>query len=270
MIFVETLNGAKINLEDIGLVPLKFIIDSPSPRHNFEIVEGRSGHLDMGTTLDGRTMRVECLLKAKDMYDYSLLTNEVFKIFNALTEFYLIHAYEPKKRWKVKTAQSYTPERLNIRNGIFTIDFISPSPYAESYGTTLDPFTFTGEKWQVGQGLISEDLKYVHNTNTFSIYNGSDIDLDPREFHLKIKYQGASNNLTIKNLTTGDEWKYNGSSGANDTILLDGVRSLKNSLTIFGQTNRKLITLKQGWNDFTLTGTSGSFLISFDFRFYNI
>lgn len=270
MIFVETLDGTRFNLETIGIIPLQFNVESLSPRHNFEAVEGRDGHIDLGTTFEGRRINTKFAIKAKDLYDYPLLSNEVFKLFNARTEFYLIHKYEPKRRWKVKTITMFSIDRLLRRVGSFEIQFISASPYAESFGTTLDPFTFDGELWQVGQGLISEDLKYVHNTNTFSIYNGSDIDLDPREFPLKIKYQGASNNLTIKNLTTGDEWKYNGSSGANDTILLDGVRSLKNGLTIFGQTNRKLITLKQGWNDFTLTGTSGSFLISFDFRFYTI
>lgn len=268
MIFIEKLDGTRIDLKSLGIIPLQFNVESLSPRHNFEIVEGRNGYIDLGTTVEGRKIKTKFAIKAKDLYDYPLLNNEVFKLFDARTEFYLIHKYEPKKRWRVKTETAFSIERLLYRVGEFDIVFISSSPYAESYGTTLDPFTFTGEMWQVGQGVISEDLKYVHNTNTFSIYNGSDIDLDPREFPLKIKYQGASNNLTIKNHMTGDEWKYNGTSGLYDTILLDGIRSLKNGLTIFGQTNRKLITLKQGWNDFTLTGTSGSFLISFDFRFY--
>jgi hypothetical protein len=270
VIYIETLNGTRYDLQAIGLKPIRFNIDSLSPLTTAEYVAGRDGYLDLGTTFDGRTMRGSFLLQSDDLYDYSLLLNEAFKLFDSRKHFYLIHKYQPKRRWKVKTATFITPERVNPETSILEVEFVSSSPYAESYGTTLDPFTFDGELWQVGQGVISEDLVYAHNTTSFSIYNGSDIDIDPRELPLKIKYQGASNNLTIKNTSTGDEWKFTGSSGTNDTILLDGVRSLKNSLTIFGQTNRKLITLKQGWNDFTLTGTSGSFLISFDFRFYNI
>jgi len=85
---------------------------------------------------------------------------------------------------------------------------------------------------------------------------------------LKITFTGASSNLTITNQTTGDMWQYTGTTQAGDTITLDGVRSLKNGASIFGQTNRKLITLKSGWNDFAITGATGAFEISFDFRFY--
>ena len=261
MIFIETLEGTRFNLKSIGVVPLRFNVDSLSPRHSSEIVEGRDGYLDLGTTFEGRTLRVSFFLKAEDIYDYSLLRNEVFNLFDSRTVFYLIHKYEPKRRWKVKTTSAFSIERFNQRIGSFEVEFISSSPYAESYGTTLNPFTFDAELWQVGQGVISEDLVYAHNTTTFRIYNGSDIEIDPREIPILIKYQGPSTNLKIKNETTGDEWRYNGSSGVNDTIELNGVRSLKNNLTIFGQ---------KGWNDFTLTGASGSFLISFDFRFYNI
>ena len=269
-ISIETLDGTKYKLASFGLVPLTFTVDSPIPRHSQETVEGRDGYIDTGTTFEGRTMRCTFMLKAVDKFDYVLLRDEVFRLFDARQHFYIIDKYEPRKRWLVKTAAMYTPERVNIRTGKLEIEFTSPSAYAESYGTTLDPFTFTAEKWQVGQGVISEDLIYAHNTSTFRIYNGSDIPIDPRQIPLKIKYQGASSNLTIKNNTNGDEWKFNGASSTNDTILLDGVRSLKNGLTIFGQTNRKLITLAEGWNDFTISGASGSFLISFEFRFHTI
>ncbi|MFD1203745.1 phage tail family protein [Sporosarcina contaminans] len=269
-ISIETLDGTKYDLKHFGIIPLTFTVDSPIPRHYKEDVEGREGHIDLGTTFEGRTMRCTFMLKAKDKFDYVLLRNEVFRLFDARQHFYIIDKYEPRKRWLVKTAEMYTPEKATIRVGRLEIQFQSPSPYAESYGTTLDPFTFTDEKWQVGQGVISEDLVYAHNTTTFRIYNGSDIEIDPREIPLKIKYQGASNKLKIRNNTTGDEWQFNGTSTVNDTIILDGIRSLKNGLTIFGQTNRKLITLEKGWNDFTLSGASGSFLISFDFRFYTI
>lgn len=270
MIFVETLEGVRYDLARIGLTPLTFDVDSLSPWLHAGEIEGRNGHLDLGTTFEGRTMKASFLLKANDIYDYYLLRNEVFALFDARTTFFLINQYEPKRRWKVKTSSSFTPERISPDLGYLEVTFVSASSFCESYGTTLAPFTFDAELWQVGQGVISEDLVYAHNTTTFRIYNGSDIDIDPREIPLKIKYQGASSNLKIKNTTTGDEWAYTGSSSINDTILLDGIRSLKNNLTIFGQTNRKLITLKKGWNDFTLTGASGSFLISFDFRFHNI
>jgi Phage tail protein len=155
--------------------------------------------------------------------------------------------------------------------GRFDVEFTTLSPFAESIGTTLDPFTFDAELWQIGQGLTAEDgIVYTHSTSSFRIYNAGDVTIDPRVLPLKITFTGASTNLKITNTTTGDMWQYTGTTQAGDTITLDGVRSLKNGVSIFSATNRKLITIASGWNDFTITGASGSFTISFDFRFYYI
>jgi hypothetical protein len=203
---------------------------------------------------------------AFDKYDYPLLRNEVFRIF-ATKELFYFHEPNQKRRWLVR-ASGFDIERFSPRGGTFEIEFSSPSPYAESIGTTLDPFTFDAELWQIGQGLEADNLKYVHNTTSFKIFNAGDITVDPRIYPLKITYTGASTNLTITNQTTGDIWQYTGTSQAGDMITLDGIRSIKNGLSIFRDTNRKLITIVPGWNDFTITGASGSFTISFDFRFY--
>jgi hypothetical protein len=95
--------------------------------------------------------------------------------------------------------------------------------------------------------------------------------VDPRSCYLKISFKGQSNGLTITNITTGDTWRYNGSTGPNDVVVLDGVRSTKNGISIFGHTNRKLITLApKVKNRFSVMGAEGNFEISFDFRFIYI
>jgi hypothetical protein len=74
---------------------------------------------------------------------------------------------------------------------------------------------------------------------------------------LVITFAGASTNLAIANTTTGDTWSYTGTTAAGDTLKLDGVRMLKNGVvSVFGATNRKLITLAPGWNNFTVTGAT--------------
>jgi hypothetical protein len=264
---IEKLDGTIIETEQYGIKLLTHSISSPSPRVITEEIEGRDGYIELGTTFDGRKIRASFFMYAYDKQDYPLLRNEVFRIF-ATKELFYFHEPDQKRRWLVRS-NGFDIERLSPRGGKFEIEFSSPSPYAESVGTTLDPFAFDAELWQIGQGLIeSDDLKYVHNTASFRIYNAGDIDIDPRVLPLKITFTGASMNLTITNQTTGDTWKYTGATVDGDTITLDGVRSLKNGASIFGQTNRKLITLKSGWNDFTVTGATGAFEISFDFRFY--
>lgn len=267
MFMIESLDGNRFDLLQMGIHPLNLEPDSLSPRHETETLEGMDGHIDIETTYEGRTLSVTVFIKANDIFDYNLLRNQAFRLFNGKSYFYVIDEKEPQKRWKVKTASKYTIEKLTRHVGEFTIDLISPSPYVESVGTTLDELTFETEKWQVGQGLILENPEYVHQTSTFKVFNAGDVEVDPRCFPLKIELKGESNNLQIKNLTTGDTWAYSGVTGVNDTLTLDGIRSFKNGVSVFGQTNKKVISIATGWNDFEITGAT-DFLISFDFRFY--
>jgi hypothetical protein len=151
------------------------------------------------------------------------------------------------------------------------VDFIIHSVFLESIGTTLDPQTFDSELWQIGQGLITDDTKYIHNTTSFRIYNAGNVKVDPHRNPLIIKYKGISTNLQIKNNTTLDTWSFTGTTTEDDTLELNRLRSLKNTVVnVFSDTNRRSISLAPGWNDIELIGTSGSFEISFDFRFYYV
>lgn len=265
---IQHKDGSIVDLHEKNLWVSSFRILSPTPEHVTETVEGRHGSVLLETRLKERLIRTTIQVEAVDPIDFDLFRDELFRIFNPLEELYIIRDLQPGKRMKVRVANDFDIDYITLEDGEFSVDFVIHSVFLESVGTTLNPFTFDSELWQIGQGLEAEDLKYVHNTANFRIFNAGDIDIDPRIFPLIITFTGASTNLTITNQTTGDVWQYTGTTTASDTITLDGVRSLKNGASIFGQTNRKLITLKSGWNDFTVTGATGSFTISFDFRFY--
>ncbi|MBU5214961.1 phage tail family protein [Heyndrickxia oleronia] len=254
-------------LDDFCVLVERFIVYSPKPEIKTDKIDGHHGAIKIDKTFGERKIEAICSYSSSDYYDATLLEGNLNQLFNQQDEFYIIRDLEPGKRWVVETSDEWSFSKIGTF-GEFTIQFVSHSSFAESVGTTLDPFTFDAELWQVGQGLVAEDLVYAHSTTSFRIFNAGDVSIDPREYPLVIKYQGASTNLKIKNETTGEEWSINDSTEANDTLTLDGIRSLKNGVSVFGKTNKKLLTIAQGWNDFTLTGTSGSFLISFDFRFY--
>jgi phage-related protein len=255
------------DLEQIGIRTKDFIVSSPSPIHFTEEIEGMDGLIDLGSTEGARSIECSFRAEATDRDDFVLMRNEIFKIFRSKEAFYLIDSREPSKRWEVKSSNAYDIGQKFVF-GDFTIDFTCYKGYAESIGTTEDPFTFDSDLWQFDQGLILEDLIYTYSETSFSIYNAGDVTVNPRDFPLLITYTGASTNLSIKNTTTGDEWTHTGTSNPSDIIRLDGIRSTKNSLSIFRDTNRKLISLAPGWNDFELTGATSPFEISFDFRFY--
>lgn len=269
-LLIQRLNGVRRNTADFGLRLIEFDPDSPEYDTEYDDgVKGRDGAIDVGTTVKVRKLNAKFNLSARDMYDIALLRNEIFQLFHSKEEFFIIDQREPGKQWRVKV-DPYTIRTLRYMKTEVNLRFSAAFPYAESIGKTTDQMTFDSNLWQIGQGLIAEDTRYTHNTTSFRIFNAGDVTIDPRSIPLKITYKGISNNLSIKNVTTGDLWSYTGSTASeNDVITLDGVKSSQTAVgSIFGKTNWGLITLKSGWNDFVLTGTSGIFEIKFDFKFY--
>ncbi|MEG7877477.1 phage tail family protein [Bacillus cereus group sp. Sample62] len=275
----QTLTIAKSNGQEFfmssnnDIKVLMFLPSSPIFNAQYEKIPGRHGDIDLpGGSFEAQdNIKSRIFFRSRDIYDFYLFRDEIFRLFASQEPFYITTNREPGKRWKVRVASRYEIEpKGNGSYGVFDITFKSASPFCESIGTTLDSFTFDSELWQIGQGLMAEDTKYIHNTTSFRIYNAGNVTIDPKSMGLKIKYKGKSNNLSIKNVTTGDLWSYAGvTTTERDVITLDGVKAYRNVLgSIFKNTNWGLITLNPGWNDFVLTGATGDFKIEFDFRFY--
>lgn len=265
---IQYQDGTMVDLhEDKNLWVSSFRIISPSPEHTTETVEGANGSISLGTTLRERKATSKISFETIDPAEFDLFRDELFRIFNPLNKFYIIRDLQPGKRMEVSVANDFDIDYVTLEDGEFDIEFTIYSGFLESIGTTLEPITFDPNKLRLPQGLVLDETMFKHSTTSFEIYNLSDITIDPRECELKISYKGASTNLKIKNVTTGEEWAYTGTSNSGDTIVLDGIRSTKNGLSIHGNTNRKLISLLPKSNNFELTGTSGTFEITFDFRF---
>jgi hypothetical protein len=255
---VMRLNGTIYDMGEMGILVNRFNIESPEPIHYREKLDGRDGEIDLGTEYGPRKIKAKMTMISDD---YQSLRDEVFQIFDSKEAFYLLSDELPTKRILVKVDSSYSMDRRwNV--GEFEIGFISTGAYFESVETTLNLV--------IAQMNGNKSQKYKHTTSTFEILNDGYITIDPRQYPFLIEFKGTSTNLQIKNLTTGDTWTYTGTTTASDSIKLDGIRSTKNALSIFRDTNRKLITLAPGWNEFQIVGASGAFEISFDFRFYTL
>lgn len=266
---IQYRDGSVIDLqEDKNWWVSSFRILSPTPDHETEKIDGRHGSLYLETTLQERKMHSKIMIEPVDIIDFDLTRDELFRVFNPLNKFYIIRDLQPNKRLEVSVDGDFDVDYLSLEDGEFEIDFVIHSTFLESIGNTLNPLTTDSNLWQVGQGLIGDDMIYVHSTNTFKIFNAGDIEVDPRVFPLVIKFKGPSTNLIIRNKTTGDVWSYTGQTQATDVIEINQIRSLKNGTSIFKDTNKKLISIAPGWNDFEITGATSPFEISFDFRFY--
>lgn len=250
MTYVQREGEEVIDLHELGIRTKDFIVAAPTYEHVTEKIEGMDGVIDLGSTLAPRNIR--CLFKfgSKDWIDFARMRDDVFSLFDSKEAFYLIDRRQPGKRWKVKTADEYEIPQTGLY-GDFEVTFTAFSGRAESTGTTLQSSTFEHLEDMPVEYTDYEDIHAVR----FQVYNDGET-IDPRDIntHLRITYKGESENLRLENKTTGDVWQYLGESLPEDKIVLDGIRSTKNDLSIFRDTNKRLITLVPGWNEFEITG----------------
>jgi predicted phage tail component-like protein len=254
-------DGTIIDVADYNLKCSKYNIPSPSLTHYTDTVEGRDGDVFLGSSnYQNREISVEMVYQSADINDFYSLKSDFNRLFSTRESFYVVFDREPDRRWKVRLKTPFNVNIFSGRKGTFTIQFIAESPFSESLDSTLN--------MSIAQISGTKEIKYTQSTSTFEILNDGDMTIDPRIVPLVIQFKGTSTNLQISNLTTGEICSYTGTSQAGDTIEINNIRSLKNGLSIFLNTNRKLITLVPGWNEFQISGASGTFEVLFDFRYY--
>lgn len=261
-------DGSELDMaEDLFVLVRSFRVSSPSPTLYRQKIQGRNGAVTKGRDLDERTIQVVCELYALDEYDYELAEKDLYKTLFRDAEFYVIQDVMPTRQWRVSVDDSLTPTREGSRAEIsFTLTVASG--FSESIGALNDPLTFD-EHWAFGDNLpLDADVLYTHTKRQFEIWNLGDVTIDPRNAPVfKLLYKGASNVLTVENRRTGDVWRLNERTNANDHVLIDGVVTQVNGQRATDRTNFGVITLAPGKNEIRITGTSGSFEIAFDFRF---
>lgn len=246
LINIYDTDGQEFDMAELGLTGLKLRIPSPSYRTTTKELDG-GGTIVVDRSLNPRNLVAEFFSKANDYIASLALRDRIYEILGNGRTLYVSESKLPMRRWKVYLYE-WTPERINAKSHHFEIPLLAESGTSESISV-------------ISKKSTSSSFRFKNDGNQV---------IDPRKHsETEIEFSGASSNLIIRNLTTGDEWSWTGTTVAGDKILLKGVKSLKNGSSIFGQTNKKLITIAPGWNEFELLGvTEGSFELNINTRFY--
>ena len=270
------LDGQTHSFKDLGFRTVDFVVSSPSFSYDEKAVNSVTGIVPTETTRQPREISVTFSVMADDWIDFAMLRQKMFDVV-ANNPIYLIEERKQGEMWECRVKDPYVLRQLNTFS-VFTIDFICFAGVSMSVGTTVEDGTFDALSYYNLPTTIDDykDIKKV----AFRIYNpGLAIDPRNRNTFFKIVYKGASSRFGITNLTTGDVFEYEGDTGENDTLTLDGINSFKNDTSIFLDTNKQLISLAHGWNEFVLHGVpwateltdfeemDGKNPISFIFRF---
>ncbi|MEK4494500.1 distal tail protein Dit [Ureibacillus sp. FSL W8-0352] len=267
---IQLLDGIKYDIGDYSLKRLYHHIPSISMVHNTTTANGRGGLLFLDSQYGERIITVELLYQATGIFDYYLLRDKVNALFTRPEPYYIVFKNEPYKRWLVRVNNNFELPP-NQQMEAFTIEFTCENIFSESIGTTLE--MQNNKEWDVGLFAWNDtitwddDLSYTFTNKNFNVKNLGNVDIDPREHELIVTIKGDfPNGLTMINNTTEEVYQYNGKLTTSDTLMINGIRTLKNGISDFGSTNKKLITLRPGENNMTISGGTMS-SISFNFRF---
>lgn len=228
---------------------LKLEIPSPSYDTVTQTIDGQSGAIVLDRVLKPRNLKASFVSKADNYLESLKLRDKLYSLIGGGAQLYVSESERPNRRWKVY-ADDWTPTRFDEKYHTFDVPLVAYSGMAESISLIKKSFT----------------------TSSFRFKNDGNVIIDPRVYsnsETEIDFSGVSSGLTIKNTTTGDEWNWDGDTVGGDTISIKGIKSLKNNVSIFGQTNKKLITFAPGWNNFEILGaTDGQFTLTIQTRFY--
>lgn len=119
-----------------------------------------------------------------------------------------------------------------------------------------------------GMNLVDVSPSYVHNEREFTIYNASDIQIDPyyqrHDLKISMAIDGA---VTITNKTNGTHWSYKGNLSGKTKVVLDGLVTYKEGKQDSVNTDFGFIKLETGENDIVVSGAATNHEITFSFPF---
>lgn len=268
LIFKKT-DGTEYKLKDLGIRVVEFEPESLNVINEVVNIPGSTA-ISIPVGYEARYINAEFAIHALNLVDYALFRSELFELFVRDEPFYIIDEKDMTKRWYVRSDGMFSLSRA-LKTGKFTISFLCVNSYQESVNTSL---YFSGKKYWSDEkfawnGMITwdDELNYTFNTNSFSVNNLGNAKVIPESSQLKITIKTVANGyFEMRNNTNGSIFRYRNPLNSSDTLVIDGVRVLKNGQNSLINTDMSFISLEPGINDIVVT--SGSlYSASFDFRF---
>lgn len=290
-------NGAKYRLSDYGIVK-DIIVESPEVILRRRQVPGRPGAIDYGMDYGDKRIKVEFKFKHEHNIDYANLRDELYG-FLLDEDSYFIQEKRSKDEWRyefvdfgqapinnyglaghnvsgygwhVRLENAITPEQV-VKGGEIELVFVTAGlPFGETTYTTMDLHR-TGydenlDVYGTADNIDYDYTKYSFTTSTFTIWNAGNVTVQPESMYVVITVRGlsASSSFTIRNNSTGDVFTVT-KALSSDTLVLNGIKPTVNGINVFRNTNKQAVSIKPGFNSFTLSGGTFS-SVDIDFKYY--
>lgn len=202
---------------------------------------------------------------ATDSYaKHQLIRHEIYKIFGQ-RQLLRIRPGDDSSKCFYGRPTNFSLDSLAEGNNDFKFQIAFEVPSGFMYSVRRSD-QIKGEAF--GMNLIEPMPSYQHSENTFSIYNASDIKIDPyyQRHDLKINMI-IDGPITITNKTNGTSWSYKGNLSEKTNIVLDGLITYKKNKQDSVNTDFGFIQLEIGQNEFVVSGTTKIHDLTFSFPY---
>ncbi|MDW4018965.1 phage tail domain-containing protein [Staphylococcus saprophyticus] len=272
-----TLYDPNMNKVDypVGVRPLDLLVSSIEKERKEHQIDGVPGVVDYGYNYKGREVKMNFMTEHyHGTFDHRLQRDEIYNLFDEYPFLYVSDDTVPSRMLKITVDGSFTPERYGYWYSTFEVDArITGLPFWRTKYTTQeiekDGYSAVVEKYGMADGINVDYLPYKFTTNEFTVWNGGNVTVDPRNMMLKLNLVNVTTtgNLTIENVTTGEKFIYK-EAISKENLTIDGTKVLIGTSNKLRDTNRKFISLVKGVNKIKITnGTFDSVAIDSPFYF---
>lgn len=271
-LYDENINEIKY---PVGVTPLDILVSSIERERYEENIKGIPGPIDYGFDFKEREITLKFQMEHyHDTFDFRLQRDELYNIFSSHNHLYVSDNLVPTRVIKLQVDGQFTPERYGYWYSTLEVTGKTTGlPFWRTKYTTQDVetkgFEAIAEQFGLADGLNIDYPKYTFTENKFTVWNGGNVTLDPRNMPLKIKLKHlvTDGKFKLTNKTTGETFEYYAPRTGN-TVDLDGVQAFVGyQLNRLRETNRKYISIVPGINEIEYSGGTMDD-IQFDFPFY--
>lgn len=259
----------------VGVTPLDILVSSIERERYEENIKGIPGPIDYGFDFKEREITLKFQMEHyHDTFDFRLQRDELYNIFSSHNHLYVSDNLVPTRVIKLQVDGQFTPERYGYWYSTLEVTGKTTSlPFWRTKWKTqeleLEGYNADSDKFGFADNINLDYPNYTFTTNSFYVWNGGNLTVDPRNMDLKIRlYQlKTDGNFKLTNHTTGETFEYRAPRTGN-TVDMDGVQAFVGmQANRLRETNRKYISLAPGLNKISYTG--GEMInIQFDFPFY--
>jgi len=258
----------------VGITPLDFLVSSIERERYEETVNGIPGTIDYGFDFKDREITLKFQMEHyHDTFDFRLQRDELYNIFSSNNHLYVSDNLVPTRIIKLQVDGQFIPERYGYWYSTLEVTGKSVGlPFWQTKYTTekieAKGYDAIYERFGMADGINQDMANYRFQSSVFSVWNGGNVTIDPRQMPLNIRiwHSTSKGNATIENLTTGDKViVYR--EHTNSYINLIGAKVMLADTNWLRESNRQYITLAPGENKIRISNTNFSD-VTFDFPFY--